>query len=142
MGTVKNSVVFLVAATLSLSCVHFQNSKKRKDGFLFFRSVLDDDVCNLRINDSLYFFNQKITTDRSLGFDNRNRIKLKGFQNPIKICVSFQGDIMAGERNFNPIIRRIQLDTVFDLRQGMNLVIEAGVEKIEIGHSMKRIKFE
>lgn len=128
--------IFILVA----SCATVQKPQGVESGSIQIRSVLDEEVCNLIINDSVYFLNRKIVTDRSLGIDPKNWINLRSVKSQIRIKVTFEGDIMHANDRAEPAIRKIELDTLFDLAHGRYLIIEAEFDKITLGYSKKPIR--
>ncbi len=109
------------------------------DVFIRFSSVLDEERCSVNINDSTYFSDRLIVTERSLGIDLNNFITLKALHNLIKVEVSFYGNSVPDEE-FGPQMRLVKIDTVIDVRKGNKVLIEARIKSINISQHRKKIK--
>ncbi|CAM1367789.1 hypothetical protein TPENAI_60290 [Tenacibaculum litopenaei] len=105
---------------------------KREPFSIGFSSLYENDRCTLILNDSLYFDNTKIKTNQSLGIDLVNGVTVVD-ASELRLSLKFFTEI---EKELN-INRSISLDTVLFKKNGYNILIFAGAEKIKIIQQFK-----
>lgn len=125
-GLIKLTLLFLIF----ISCKTLKY--KREPFSIGFSSLYEDDRCTLILNDSLYFDNTKIKTNQSLGIDLVNGVTVVD-ASELRLSLMFFTEI---EKELN-INRSISLDTVLFKKNGYNILIFAGAEKIKITQQFK-----
>lgn len=120
----KNNILLILLISLLCSCKSLKSSSGNT--VILFNSVYDDDLCNLKINDKVYYINEPIFTDRSLGIDVKKEILVSS--DTLKLNLSFSG-IVDKELNAK---RTIKLDTVLYSINGKNILIRARGKNIVI----------
>jgi hypothetical protein len=114
----------VIVCGLIISCGSTKLSNN--ESVLLFSSVYDNDNCDLKINNKIYFTKEIINTDRSLGIDLKKRVLVT--DDTLKISISFTG-VVVKELNAK---RTVSLDTLLYSKKGNFILIRAGGKNIVI----------
>jgi hypothetical protein len=114
----------VIVCVLIISCGSTKLSNN--ESVLLFSSVYDNDSCDLKINNKIYFAKEIINTDRSLGIDLKKRILVT--DDTLKISISFTGIVVKKLSTK----RTVNLDTLLYSKNGSFILIRARGKNIVI----------
>ncbi|MCB0497129.1 MAG: hypothetical protein KDC79_13400 [Cyclobacteriaceae bacterium] len=133
----KNSFLLIAFTTLFMGCAGIKKLNNDYESIILFSSKFENENCNLKLNDSLIFQDQKIKTERSWGIDPNKPITLQKINSQLKVEVNCTAKFEIME--INVATRNVALDTLLDLERGKYILIEIGGSSIGIGQSKKKI---
>ncbi|MBA4155122.1 hypothetical protein [Flavobacterium sp.] len=133
----KSSIIILFI--LNSCSIHDKNNLKNNEKYtnIVFSSVYDDEKIFLMINDSVFFKNKQIITDRSLGLDRKNFISIKS-------DTIFLKAIAMGSLNVidKPHYREIKLDTILYRKKGSYIWLEIRDSIIKVNQQKNKFVLE
>ena len=119
--------LLLISLLIFATCSVFKTKPFR----VGFSSLYNSDMLTLTVNDSLFYKEKEIKTNRTLGIDLKNGFSKKSKE--INLKIKFYAIIDEDLK----IERTVELDTLLFLKNGYNIIIFAGYDKIKIEQQKK-----
>lgn len=142
MAFVKNSLYYCLLFVLFISCRSTNNLDRPENAFIVISSVLSEEVCTLWLNESLEFEDRPIVADRSLGADLNSTVNLSLESRVFRVRMECKGNLVGEDAALSPIIRKVELDTILNIKHGKYFLINVRDKSIQVGYSRKPIKLD
>lgn len=134
----RNSIFLILFITLNACSANKSLKNNKKIINISFSSIYNDEKLSLNINDSSYYVNQRIKTDRSLGIDMKNYLTINGER--VHLKGTFVAKIIPDfDKNY---IRELKIDTILNRDNGDNILIQARKKSYIIKQQSKLFKVE